>query len=94
MVRPAYQDPFKRGDWRGDLHRRIRYAWIARKLSQLQFAELLEVEEGVAEAILNGMRAPTVEELMQMPVILDVSGDWLLTGARPIDRRPDSAPAK
>jgi transcriptional regulator with XRE-family HTH domain len=85
-INPPPRVPWPRGDWRQDLLRRIRLAWCASGLSQAQLAEGIDRDEVIAAAILDGTRPPTVEELMRLPTVLHVSGDWLLTGALPIDR--------
>lgn len=71
--------------WRA-LHARIKFAWVTRGISQQQFADELGVEEGVAEAILDGTRIPLADELARMPTILQTNGDWLLTGEGPTSR--------
>lgn len=69
---------------RTEFRRRLALAVEQSPLRQREIAERLGVREATVSDWMAGRTAPNLDQLLRLPVILDVSGHWLLTGAEPM----------
>jgi len=60
--------------------RRIRSIRKQKKLSQLQLAKMIDVSKSACGQWERGRTCPTVENLAQLAIALEVHFEWLATG--------------